>query len=553
MSSEGLRILHELHKQVMPFILRRTKSSVALELPPKEIIDVFCPLSPVQRQLYASFQKGLSISDDELERNLTTRSPQGPAVPTNSSVGTTANHVHPFAALKYLQLLCVHPSLVISAEHRHYKNRLLNEFNASGKMLQLARLLLESKVLSDSDGVNIDQMYNDDVMANVGNDSDYESEPSMMADGDPWYRAEDESSSDCSDVDEDEDEVDSGEDLQQGQDTGAGTATYQHMNSASITAAIHRKQLLETIRPSDVQPTARTQSVSPSASVQPGSPTRRGSIAIGATRDAVVGEPHPCLIFAQHQSTLDLIETCVMKRYFPTVRYAKLDGRMPSQQRAEIIEAFNDRHNCVDLENQHAQFRSRLPRAAYVDVEGLDEHNDSDGPPQILLMTTRSCGVGVNLTAADTVIFLEHDWNPFVDLQAMDRAHRIGQRKSVTVYRLLAESTIEARINFLQDIKKFLSNEILQGNQDGDRKPTAMEAARPSLGVALWQSIQASTQNSAGTDVLGVAYTPVSGVHALGSTRPFGLSCDSDLICDLLVLQDEYEVFDADTFLKTIR
>jgi SNF2 family DNA or RNA helicase len=52
-------------------------------------------------------------------------------------------------------------------------------------------------------------------------------------------------------------------------------------------------------------------------------------------------------------------------------------------------------------------------------------------------LTTGSCGLGLNLSAADTVIFVENDWNPFVDMQAMDRVHRIGQQNPVTIYRLL--------------------------------------------------------------------------------------------------------------------
>ena len=75
-------------------------------------------------------------------------------------------------------------------------------------------------------------------------------------------------------------------------------------------------------------------------------------------------------------------------------------------------------------------------------------------------MTTRSSNLGLNLTAADIVIFIEHDWNPFMDLQAMDRVHRLGQTKPVTIYRLLAESSIEARIISLQDIKQVIVNEV---------------------------------------------------------------------------------------------
>lgn len=64
----------------------------------------------------------------------------------------------------------------------------------------------------------------------------------------------------------------------------------------------------------------------------------------------------------------------------------------------------------------------------------------------IFLLSTRAGGLGINLTAADTVIFYDSDWNPTVDQQAMDRAHRLGQTKQVTVYRLITKGTIEERI-----------------------------------------------------------------------------------------------------------
>lgn len=71
---------------------------------------------------------------------------------------------------------------------------------------------------------------------------------------------------------------------------------------------------------------------------------------------------------------------------------------------------------------------------------------NSDPSIDVLLLTTQVGGLGLNLTGADTVIFVEHDWNPMKDLQAMDRAHRIGQRKVVNVYRLITRSTLEEKI-----------------------------------------------------------------------------------------------------------
>lgn len=62
------------------------------------------------------------------------------------------------------------------------------------------------------------------------------------------------------------------------------------------------------------------------------------------------------------------------------------------------------------------------------------------------LLSTRAGGLGVNLIAADTVVFYDNDWNPTMDAQATDRAHRIGQTKTVSVYRLITKGTVEEKI-----------------------------------------------------------------------------------------------------------
>lgn len=64
----------------------------------------------------------------------------------------------------------------------------------------------------------------------------------------------------------------------------------------------------------------------------------------------------------------------------------------------------------------------------------------------VFILSTRAGGLGINLIAADTVIFYDNDWNPTMDSQATDRAHRIGQKKTVHVYRLVTKSSVEERI-----------------------------------------------------------------------------------------------------------
>jgi DNA helicase INO80 len=77
------------------------------------------------------------------------------------------------------------------------------------------------------------------------------------------------------------------------------------------------------------------------------------------------------------------------------------------------------------------------------------------------LLSTRAGGLGINLTAADTVVFYDHDWNPSNDAQAMDRAHRLGQTRQVTVYRLITKGTIDERIVQLARVKKDVRGDYL--------------------------------------------------------------------------------------------
>ena len=87
--------------------------------------------------------------------------------------------------------------------------------------------------------------------------------------------------------------------------------------------------------------------------------------------------------------------------------------------------------------------------------------NFNNSNANILLSTTSVGGLGLNLTSADRVIFYEHDWNPFNDLQAMDRAHRLGQRRVVNVIRLIMEGTIEEKVMNYQNFKKYVSGSII--------------------------------------------------------------------------------------------
>ena len=96
----------------------------------------------------------------------------------------------------------------------------------------------------------------------------------------------------------------------------------------------------------------------------------------------------------------------------------------------------------------------------------VDNFNQDD--TNVFLITLKSGGTGLNLTSADVVIHLDLWWNPQVENQATDRAHRIGQKKSVEVIKLIASGTIEERILELQQKKKVLADELIEKGSDGN-------------------------------------------------------------------------------------
>jgi len=138
---------------------------------------------------------------------------------------------------------------------------------------------------------------------------------------------------------------------------------------------------------------------------------------------------HRVLIFAQLKSMLDLIETDLFQIHMPSVTYLRLDGSVDATKRHDVVTKFN-----------------------------------GDTTIDCLLLTTSVGGLGLNLTGADVVIFMEHDWNPAKDLQAMDRAHRIGSKKTVNVYRLITRGTLEEKVMGIQKFKQHMAKTII--NED---------------------------------------------------------------------------------------
>jgi len=132
-----------------------------------------------------------------------------------------------------------------------------------------------------------------------------------------------------------------------------------------------------------------------------------------------------CLIFSQMTRQLDILEDfCHMRGY----QYCRIDGSTTPEERDA----------------------------------GMQEFNRPGSEKFIFLLSTRAGGLGINLATADVVILFDSDWNPQADLQAQDRAHRIGQKKPVSVYRFVTEDSVEEKIVMRAETKLRLDAMVIQ-------------------------------------------------------------------------------------------
>ena len=149
---------------------------------------------------------------------------------------------------------------------------------------------------------------------------------------------------------------------------------------------------------------------------------------VNLTKD-IIKNNHKILIFTSFKTALDIVEKELNKQNIKTYT---IEGSVNSKKRMELVEKFNN-----------------------------DDTN-------VFLITIKSGGTGLNLTSADVVIHLDLWWNPQVENQATDRAHRIGQKNSVEVIKLICKGTIEERILELQNKKKLLAETLIEG-EDRDQ------------------------------------------------------------------------------------
>jgi superfamily II DNA or RNA helicase len=201
-------------------------------------------------------------------------------------------------------------------------------------------------------------------------------------------------------------------------DLEAGGASESRLRLAALTQLLRLRQIC-----------CDPRLVPAPASAAPTAPTAVDSAkleALGELLDEAVDDGHRVLVFSQFTSLLDLLGAELAAREIP---YCRLDGSMPARQRQAEVDRFQ-----------------------------------GDPAIPVFLLSLKAGGTGLNLTAADTVVHFDPWWNPAAEVQATDRAHRIGQSRIVTSYKLIATGTVEEKVLGLQESKRALLADVLEAS-----------------------------------------------------------------------------------------
>jgi TATA-binding protein-associated factor len=411
----GELALDRLHRQVLPFMLRRTKQEVLEDLPPKIIQDILCPMTPLQQALYTAYEQQTGVGAEE------------------SLVFEESPSSKALSALMYLKKLANHPFLVLG-----------------------------------------------------------------QGDGDADEGAEAES-------------MDKGKEETKGETKVVPRHSPQHTNARALWNQYHPGRDAH-----DVQVAPKLQAllqlllecgIGGDARALDDDERKReegGGGDVGTT--TVLGGSHRVLIFSQMRGMLDLVEQDVLGKHFPAVSFLRMDGSTPVHKRFQMQLDFN-----------------------------------ADPSIEVMLLTTHVGGLGLTLTGADTVVFLDHDWNPMRDLQAMDRAHRIGQTKTVNVYRLIAQGTLEERIMGLQRFKLNIANTVV--SQDNAHLHSMGTSKVLDLMGARKQPADRGTSNSPGISMLRGR----RGAGGLEAVERKALGDDAEL--DELWGEEQYAGLNLDSFM----
>ncbi|TNF29593.1 MAG: DEAD/DEAH box helicase, partial [Deltaproteobacteria bacterium] len=145
------------------------------------------------------------------------------------------------------------------------------------------------------------------------------------------------------------------------------------------------------------------------------------------TLEQILEEGHQAIIFSQFTTYLDIIQQFLREKHW---KLSRIDGSQSIKKRQQQVEQFQE------------------------------------GKTPVFLISLKAGGVGLNLTAASYVFIMDPWWNPAVEAQAIDRAHRIGQENKLTVYRPIIKGSVEEKVLELQEMKKQLFYDLLPDDDD---------------------------------------------------------------------------------------
>ena len=199
---------------------------------------------------------------------------------------------------------------------------------------------------------------------------------------------------------------------------------------------------------------------------------------------------HKILMFSQMTKILDILQDFCEFRNFP---YFRLDGSTKCEDRQQYIDQFN---------NSSESF--------------------------LFLLSTRAGGLGINLTAADTVIIYDSDWNPQNDLQAQDRCHRIGQTRPVIVYRFVAANTVDQFMVERAEAKRVLERLVInqskfKGKLDEDMKSNSSNSVESTTLLSMLEKF--------GTDSIALGQINEAELKKILDRKEVMTCSDSDLSC----------------------
>lgn len=204
------------------------------------------------------------------------------------------------------------------------------------------------------------------------------------------------------------------------------------------------------------------------------------TLCIGDFAETHEDDPAKIVLFSQHPAVLELVRNQLLQRY-PTLQYVSLTSSQSSKQRMDAVNAFQE-----------------------------------DPSIRLLLATTGVCGHGLTLTAARVVILVDHNYNPYVDMQAIDRCHRIGQHSMVRVVRLLSDEANESRLMCLQRFKEHVASTVIKTDttkEVGSSIQQEMNSSiRREMNSSVQQTVNSSMQQTVNSSVQPEMARPTRGV-----------------------------------------